>query len=173
MTKEQIEKLKEVLKQMADQIDLGIGGPPSYWVYNVKKDIDAIFAEEKRNNPMPNDKLLELMKRFNEMTDKYRKFAGNWHDETCDFPDVDQAVCNCDLPANKKRVKSLLSEVYKAGQQDNMSDQEKWHKAGYEDGFKAGQQETLERAIKIVDKAEDEDSLWGVKASLQALNTLK
>lgn len=45
---------------------------------------------------------------FDKLTDKYKKHAGEWHNVDCNFPEVDEVVCNCNLPKNKREIKSLL-----------------------------------------------------------------
>lgn len=47
-------------------------------------------------------------KQFEDVMDFMRFHAGEWHDATCNFPEVDHAVCNCNLPANKRTVRAFF-----------------------------------------------------------------
>ena len=47
-------------------------------------------------------------RKFNKLTDKYIKYAGLWHLETCAFPHEDSAVCNCEHTKIKKKFMDLI-----------------------------------------------------------------
>ncbi len=53
----------------------------------------------------------EILKELDKLTDNYKKYAGEWHNDNCDFPEVDQAVCHCNLILNQKSVESFLSSA--------------------------------------------------------------
>ena len=48
---------------------------------------------------------------FNNLMDRYIRYAGDWHLSGCSFVFYDQGVCNCKTSQNKKVIKSFIQEL--------------------------------------------------------------